>query len=640
MLAELPLATPTAPSVALVAAPEQVGSYVLVRRIGSGGMAEVWLGRHAITGGIAAVKRLAQHARHRPSVAEFLAREARVIARLSHPHILPLFEYGDGYVVMPYVEGTSLSRRMQSAIAPELAVRIIRQIAAALAHAHERDVVHRDVKPSNILLDGNEHAYLADFGIAASSDESVGAAGTPRYMAPEQAKGGRVGPAADQYGLARTLLEILGGGHLPAGRDAALAMLPASLPPALRAILDRGTAIDPAARFPSMTAFADALAAVDLAGHAATVRLARPLREAPVYPWLAAPSAQVALGPDLVRGDYKLSDLVARGRLDPDRVKRLLATTGFADMGFSVYVATQRLGALTDPELLARASEVIMCVHGWVCTRSSWRELAPLLCRDNPQAIVVVPDLHGFGETRWAGRPTREQNSVRSLARAVLELGRVLDLDGLPSVIVAHSMGAIGMLTVDDADLPANVARVLINPVFCEQDGRIRRTLKLLALLTGTLGRVGFLRRRLIDLIDRGPAAEQLYREDRAEVRANLAAVEPVTGAALVRSIASTRLRIGRQRRVAIISGVDDPLTRTEDILLRAVDALGVDRVHVRRLASGGHSPHLPLATHPEWTARNVHEISRLVQAMILTAHEPTVTPTATATASGTVTVT
>src|SRR5438128_1311789 len=106
-------------------------------------MAEVWLGRHAISGGIAAVKRLAPQARHRPSVAEFLAREARLVARLSHPHILPLFEYGDGFVVMPYIEGVTLSRRMQSPIDPATAVRIARQVASALAHAHSRGVVHR-----------------------------------------------------------------------------------------------------------------------------------------------------------------------------------------------------------------------------------------------------------------------------------------------------------------------------------------------------------------------------------------------------------------------------------------------------------------------------------------------------------------
>src|SRR5688572_30426996 len=237
-------------------------------------MAEVWLGRHVVSGGVAAVKRLAPHAAHHAGrVAEFLAREAHTIARLAHPHIVPLFEYGDGFVVMPYIEGMSLARRMQTPLDPATAVTIVRQVAAALAHAHERGVVHRDVKPSNILLDQQGTAYLSDFGVAVSPDEQARIAGTPRYMAPEQKRGERVGQAADQYGLARTLLEIMTGGRLPACRDEALAQLPPALD-ALRPVLDRGTASDPAARFPSMAAFGDALAALDLVGAAATVRTA------------------------------------------------------------------------------------------------------------------------------------------------------------------------------------------------------------------------------------------------------------------------------------------------------------------------------------------------------------------------------
>ncbi len=616
------------PRAASIPPVERVGSYILLRRIGSGGMAEVWLGRHVVSGGSAAVKRLAPDARDRPSIVEFLASEARVIARLSHPHIVPLFEYGDGFVVMPYIEGVTLSRRMQRPVDAATAIRIVRQVASALAHAHERGVIHRDVKPSNILLDRNETAYLSDFGIAASPDGPGHAAGTPRYMAPEQGRGEPVGPSADQYGLARTLLEVLGGGHLPGLPDEACAALPATLPPALRAALERGLAAQPAERFPSIAAFADALAAIDLQGFAPSVRLARAQREVAPNPWLTGSLSQHALGPDIVCAEYRLRDLVARGFLRQEVIDPALGRLGLADIGFSVYTATARLGALTDPALLSRVTEVIVLVHGWTCTRFAWRTIAPSLCRDNPLALVVVPDLHGAGETRWVGTPTRAQASLRSMADSVLVLARLLGIDAIPTVLLAHSMGAMSLLTVDDADLPDNVARVLLNPVFPSKLPAVRRAFLAAALVVSTLGRFEWMRRVLVAWVLRDPNLRGLAPVDRAALSANLQACWPGATERVLIALATAPFRAGRQRRVTLISGVDDPLMRDEDVLRAAAAQLGLDPAHVHRIASGGHSPHLSLVMHPEWAARNIDEIARIVQSMILTAHEPTTTPT------------
>ena len=634
---------------ALLPAPEQVGSYVLVRRIGSGGMAEVWLGRHVVSGGVAAVKRLAPHADHHAGrIAEFLAREAHIIARLAHPHIVPLFEYGDGFVVMPYIEGMSLARRMQTPLDPATAVGIVRQVAAALSHAHERGVVHRDVKPSNILLDQHGTAYLSDFGVAVSAaprptaltplafarwgDEQARIAGTPRYMAPEQKRGDRVGQAADQYGLARTLLEILTGGRLPAGRDEALAQVPAALD-ALRPVLDRGTAADPAARFPSVAAFADALAALDLVGAAATVRTAE-LRRAPdPYPWSAAPRAREPLGPDLVRGDYRLRELAACGRLEPARVERFLGDAGLADLGFSIYVSTSRLGDLDDPDLLARVSETIVLCHGSASTRRSWRLVGPGLCRDHALALVLVPDLHGFGESPFAGAPGRAQLSLRGYADAVIGLARLLGLDDLPTVLVGHSMGGAALLSLDDAELPPQVARVLINPLLVRHAPPLRRTLHATHWLSRVVGRIGPVRRAIIRRMCRTGPSLQLTAEDQDEMIVESIAMDPGLASRLLGAVLEVPYKSGRQRRVALLHGVDDPWT-TPAAVERATAELGIDPAHIHVLASGGHSPQVPIANHPEWTARNVDEISRVIQAMMLTAHQPDDTPSLTVTAT------
>lgn len=629
---------------------EQVGSYVLVRRIGSGGMAEVWLGRHVVSGGVAAVKRLAPAPRtdgagaavatgaaHLGGKRELLAREAHTIARLAHPHIVPLFEYGDGFVVMPYIEGMSLARRMQTPLEPAQAVRIARQVAAALAHAHERGVIHRDVKPSNILLDQRETAYLSDFGIAVAPDEHARAAGTPRYMAPEQLRGARVGPAADQYALARTLLEVVGGGRLPARCDEALGQLPAGLA-ALRPVLERGTALEPAARFPSMAAFGAALAALDLDGAIATVRKAEPRRPADPYPWTAAPRRHEALGPDLVRGDYRLRELAACGRLEPARVERYLADAGLADLGFSIYAASPRLGALGDPDLLARVAEVVVLCHGSSSSRRVWRLVAPGLCRDNALALVLAPDLHGWGETPFAGRPTSAQVSLRGMARAVLGLCRLLGLVHLPTVLVGHSMAAMALLTLDDGDVDPQVARVLVNPMLTPHDPTLRRKLQLITWVARAAGRLPPVRRALVEYACRSGASRQLTPEDQDEMIELNLAVDPGTHARIVGALADVAFKRGRQRRVALLCGVDDPWLRDAEVRARGAADLGIDPAHLHLLASGGHSPQVPNPRHPEWTARNVDELNRIVGAMMVTAHEPTATPSPTVTATATVT--
>jgi serine/threonine-protein kinase len=217
---------------------------------------------------------------------ERFVREIGIAAKLSHPHILPLFDSGEAdgllYYVMPYVEGESLHDRLarQGRMPEEEAIRLTDQIASALTYAHKHGVVHRDIKPGNILLAGDQ-AVVADFGIAravaaASTEGLTGtgtAVGTPSYMAPEQAFGdGVVDARTDVYALGCVVYEMLTGdqpfkGKTPAallaGRLAEKGVSLRDTDPAIPLFLDRAVsralATDPDQRFGSATEFAEAL---------------------------------------------------------------------------------------------------------------------------------------------------------------------------------------------------------------------------------------------------------------------------------------------------------------------------------------------------------------------------------------------
>ncbi|MBZ0234106.1 MAG: alpha/beta fold hydrolase [Deltaproteobacteria bacterium] len=367
------------------------------------------------------------------------------------------------------------------------------------------------------------------------------------------------------------------------------------------------------------------------------MRKAEPRRPPDPYPWSAAARTSERLGPDLVRGDFRLQELAACGRLEPARVASFLDGAGLADLGFSIYASSARLGELADPDLLSRVAEVIVLVHGSSSSRKAWRLLAPALCRDNALALVLVPDCHGYGETPFAAaRPARQHLTLRAMAESVLGLCRLLGLVEVPTVLVGHSMGAMALLTLDDSDVDAQVARVLINPLYVEHDARVRNGMLALSLLTRATASIPPLRRALTHRVCRTGPSEQLLREDQDEMIALSLGVTPGVLAGVLEALARVQYKRGRQRRVALLCGVDDPWTRGPDLIERATRDLGIDPAHIHLLASGGHTPQIPMSTHPEWTARNIDEIGRVVQAMILTAHEPTSTPSMTATSVGT----
>lgn len=204
----------------------RLGSYELVRRLGEGGMAQVYLARDIRLGREVAVKVLDQRLAERTGFRERFLREARVAAALDHPNIVPLYDFGESnallYLVMPFVSGGSLQDLLRHA--PLSAADVVTygsQMADALDYAHQRNVVHRDVKPANMLLHADGRLMLSDFGLAkilSSTSRPVAPrghpdAGTPEYMAPEQIEG-RTDERSDIYALG-VVLYLLLTGQLP-----------------------------------------------------------------------------------------------------------------------------------------------------------------------------------------------------------------------------------------------------------------------------------------------------------------------------------------------------------------------------------------------------------------------------------------
>ena len=270
--------------------------YALEREIGAGGMATVYLARDLRHGRNVAIKVIRPELSGSGGIARFL-REIELAARLQHPHILPVFDSGtvdDGaggqmpYFVMPFVEGETLRARLgrEKQLPVDDAISLAAEVADALAYAHANGVVHRDVKPENILMSGG-HGVVADFGVAKAIERGASASGevtpgltqvglaigTPNYMAPEQATGREeVDARADQYSLGCVLYEMLAGAPPFAGGTAQSVLARNMTAPrphvgkvrqdvsnALEDVVIRAMAIDPADRFPDMGALAAAL---------------------------------------------------------------------------------------------------------------------------------------------------------------------------------------------------------------------------------------------------------------------------------------------------------------------------------------------------------------------------------------------
>lgn len=260
-----------------------LGAYRILEQIGQGGMATVYKAYQSGMDRLVAVKVLAEHFARDPNFEQRFEQEARVIAHLEHRNIVPIYDFGEqegvAYLVMRYLQAGTVRDIMAHGPLPLLDVaRLMNDIASALDYAHAQGIIHRDVKPNNILVDKQGHAYLTDFGLAkvieAASDitGSASMVGTPAYMAPEQTLGRPATPKTDVYALGVMLYEMAVGrppyesslpmavalmhvqAPLPSPRD-----VNPSISEAVERILIKALAKDPADRFASAGELAQTL---------------------------------------------------------------------------------------------------------------------------------------------------------------------------------------------------------------------------------------------------------------------------------------------------------------------------------------------------------------------------------------------
>lgn len=273
---------------------QHIGNYRVVRLLGQGGFADVYLGEHIHLNTKAAIKIL--HTRLTNNDIALFRQEARAVAHLEHPHIVRVFDFGvEGatpYLIMSYASnGTLRQRHPKGTQLPlSLVVSYVNQIAAALQYAHDRKLIHRDIKPENLLAGHNDEVLLSDFGIAvvgqsSSYQSTKDMAGTIAYMAPEQIEA-HPRPASDQYSLGIVVYEWLTGDRPFHGTFTEIAIKHRIVPPpplreklpnispSVEQVVMRALAKDPKDRFPSVHALAAALEQSSQVGQSSSSELA------------------------------------------------------------------------------------------------------------------------------------------------------------------------------------------------------------------------------------------------------------------------------------------------------------------------------------------------------------------------------
>lgn len=283
-----------------------LGHCVIDELLGQGGMARVYRGKQENLDRFVAIKVLPPYYAADPAFVERFKLEARAMAKLSHANIVTVHDTGEEngrlFIIMEYVGGGTLKQKMANSMQMREVIQVISEVAGALTYAHSMGIVHRDVKPVNVLLDASGRAVLSDFGIAkvlqtsAALTRDGAGVGTPEYMSPEQCRGGPVDARTDIYALGVMLYEMLTG-HTPFEADNYTALAHAHIyeappppsrlnpriSPAVQSVVMKALEKDPTNRFQKATEMASALE-LAAAAQAPVVPMARPAAPAVARP--------------------------------------------------------------------------------------------------------------------------------------------------------------------------------------------------------------------------------------------------------------------------------------------------------------------------------------------------------------------
>lgn len=438
-----------------------LGDFELLGEVGRGGMGVIHRARQRSLNRLVALKLILAGEWASPDFVERFRTEAEAAAALEHPNIVPIHEVGehDGqhYLAMKLVEGGSLARLLDEAqrinpgatpYPPEAAARLVATIGRAVQHAHDRGVLHRDLKPGNILIDAAGQPFLTDFGLAklvrreAHPSRTVAALGTPAYMAPEQAAGSRaVTTAVDVYGLAAVLYELLTGRPPFAGgtsfetlrrvlehEPTAPRRLVPGLPRDLENICLRGLMKDPARRYPSAAALTEDLERW-LRGEPVTARPIGPMERAWKWtrrnPALATLTVVLTLGLGLLMVQRSASRVALQRERDAAlaeiRRSQLLQADRWIEENRTGDALAQFAAVLRgDPDNITAAHRIVSLL--------AHRDF--VLPRPVPKAYAMDHPHSEFGPGWKAGfDPTQPGVELVDVARGTR---RVLDLSGLP----------------------------------------------------------------------------------------------------------------------------------------------------------------------------------------------------------------
>jgi WD40 repeat protein/DNA-binding CsgD family transcriptional regulator len=388
-----------------------IKGYELHDRIGSGGFGVVHRAYQTTVGREVAIKIILPHFANQPDFIRRFETEAQLVARLEHPHIVPLYDYwrdpGGAYLVMRWLRGGSLRDALQQGpFELETAAQLLDQVTAALALAHRNDVIHRDLKPANILLDEDGNAYLSDFGIAKDIRDTTGSQtgsdvilGSPDYLAPEQARSDPVNARTDIYSLGIVLFEMLTGQHPFPNKTSVERMyhhlndplppittLPDDLCDGVNAIIQKATAKNPAHRY------------------ADVVEIATDFRQATA---LSLTQAGESLVEQLTFREQEILQFIVEGCSNREIAQKLFVTVG--TVKWHIWQLYRKLHVRSRVQAIARARELNLLIPDTTgelaATEATY---APLPPPENPykglRAFQAVDARDFFGREKLVQR--------------------------------------------------------------------------------------------------------------------------------------------------------------------------------------------------------------------------------------------